>query len=122
MEFLGHREDMPDLLRKADVAVLPTTYLEGVPRFLLEAAATGLPLVATDIEACRAIVREGINGLLVPPRDSGALAEAIIRLVTDEDLRTRFGEASRSIGVREFSEDRIVSRYLDVYRQVGILR
>src|SRR5206468_1936880 len=67
IEWLGRRDDMPDLLAKASVVVLPTMYGEGVPKILLEAAATGRPIVATDVRGCREIVKHGINGLLVPP-------------------------------------------------------
>jgi len=104
VEFLGHRSDMPVLLRQASVAVLPSYYPEGVPFFLLEAAATGLPLVASDIPGCAEVVREGINGYLVPPKNGPALAQALERLVHDSSLRSRFGEASRSIAVEKFSE------------------
>ena len=121
IEFVGHRDDMPELLRQVDVAVLPTYYNEGLPRFLLEAAATGLPLVATDIEACRLVVQEGINGFLVSPRDVDALAHAMTRLLADEGLRQRFGRASRPIVVQSFSEERVVQQYLRLYRDMGIV-
>lgn len=120
VEFLGHRSDMPELLRQVDIAVLPS-YHEGMPRFLLEAAATGLPLVATDIEGCRMVVHEGVNGFLVPPRNPEALAEALKRLIRDPELRQQMGAASREIAVREFDEVLVVERYLDLYRQLGVL-
>ena len=121
IEFVGHRDDMPELLRQVDVAVLPTYYNEGLPRFLLEAAATGLPLVATDIEACRLVVREGVNGLLVSPRDVDALTDAMRRLLTEEGLRQRLGSASRPIVVENFSEEKVVQQYLRLYRHMGIV-
>lgn len=121
VEFLGHVEDMPALLREADIAVLPTYYNEGVPVFLLEAAASGLPLVATDIEGCRVIVRPGVNGLIVPAKDPSALAGAIATLVADPALRARMGAASREIAVSEFGHARVIEQYLDVYRAVGVL-
>ncbi len=117
IRWLGHRKDMPDLLRRADIAVLPS-YHEGVPRFLLEAAATGLPIVATDIEGCRVVVRDGVNGFLVPVRDSSALAQAIERLVRDPVLRQSMGKASRQIAETEFDQQKILQQYLDLYRQV----
>lgn len=120
VEILGHRDDMPGLLREADVAVLPS-YHEGAPRFLLEAAATGLPLVATDIAGCRIMVRPGVNGILVPPRDPHALAEAIADFAADPALRARMGAASREIAVNEFDQDRIIGQYLAVYRRLGLL-
>ena len=120
VEFLGHREDMPALLRQASVAVLPS-YHEGLSRVLVEAAATGLPLVATRVGGCEAVVHEGENGYLVPPRDSQALAEGIDRLLGDADCRRRMGHASREIAEREFSVSRITQQYLDVYRRLGLL-
>jgi glycosyltransferase involved in cell wall biosynthesis len=119
VEFLGQRTDMPELLRQADIAVLPS-YHEGLPRFLQEAAATGLPLVATDIEGCRMVVRTGINGLLVPPKDPMALAQALVTLVTDASIRARMGRTSREIAVQEFNEARITEQYLWLYKELGV--
>jgi glycosyltransferase involved in cell wall biosynthesis len=120
VEFLGQRTDIPELLRQADIAVLPS-YHEGLPRFLQEAAATGLPLVATDIEGCRMVVRTGINGLLVPPKDAMALAQALGTLVTDASMRARMGRTSREIAVQEFNEARIMEQYLWLYKELGVL-
>jgi glycosyltransferase involved in cell wall biosynthesis len=117
IEWLGPRDDMPELLRSAHVAVLPS-YHEGAPRFLLEAAATGLPLVATDIEGCRTVVRHGENGFLVPVRDASALAEAIERLACDPALRERMGRASRAIAVDAFDEAKILAQWLALYRRI----
>ena len=121
VEFLGHRDDMPELLRQVDIAVLPTSYPEGVPRFLLEAAATGLPLVASNIESCRLVVQDGVNGLLVPPRDAAALAHAMLRLVQDPAMCRQMGEASRAIAVQQFSEDLIIQQYLRLYKEHGAI-
>lgn len=118
IEWLGHREDMPELLQAAHIAVLPS-YHEGTPRFFLEAAATGLPLVGTDIEGCRMVVRDGENGFLVPVRDARSLAEAIERLIRDPALRERMGRASRAIAVQEFAEQKIIAQWLDLYRQIS---
>jgi len=121
VEFLGHRDDVPSLLAQADIAVLPTYYNEGVPFFLLEAAASGLPLIATDIEGCRAVVREGVNGFIIPPRDPQALAEAMANLIADPALRARMGAASREIAVNQFDQPRIIGQYMDLYRRIGCL-
>ncbi len=120
VEFLGHRDDMPDLLRHASIAVLPS-YHEGVSRFLLEAAATGLPLVASDIDGCRTVIRDGVNGVLVPPKDVAALTDAMARLATDSRLRARMGAASRTLAVAEFEEDAILDQYEAVYERLGVL-
>src|SRR5439155_1294294 len=82
-----------------------------VLRFLLEAAASGLPLVGTDIDGCRTVIRDGVNGLLVPPRDVESLTRAISRLVGDPDLRARMGAASRDVAVAEFEEEAILDGY-----------
>lgn len=121
VEFLGKRTDMDSVLAQADIAVLPTHYKEGLPRFLLEGAATGLALVATDIPGCRDIVRDGDNGFLIPVRDPDALAEALEQLVRDPDLRRKFGERAREIVEDEFSMRNVVDAHLDLYRDVGIL-
>lgn len=118
IRVLGHRADMDVLLKAADIAVLPTYYPEGVPRFLLEAAASGLPLVASDIPPCRAVVQDGLNGFLVPVKDEERLIEAIGKLAEDPELRTRFGAAGREIVEDRFSQQKIVGEYLDLYRDV----
>lgn len=116
VELLGHREDMPGLFQSADVVVLPS-YHEGASRVLQEAAATGLPLVATDIAGCRTAVQHGRNGLLVPVGDTTALADAIGRLASDAELRQGYGSRSREIAEAEFSEAAVVDQYLHVYDQ-----
>ena len=118
INWLGHRDDMPNLLQQVDIAVLPSYYHEGVPRFLLEAAACGLPLVATDIEGCRVVVREGVNGFLVPPRNPTALADALERLLQDPSLRRRMGQASRHIAEVEFDERKVLAKWLALYERV----
>lgn len=117
VEWRGHREDIPDILRGAHVAILPS-YREGVPRSLVEAAAAGLPLIATDVPGCREIVRNGLNGILVPPRNVEALANALERLGTDSELRQRMGQESRRIAVTEFSETQVIDETLAVYREL----
>ena len=115
IEFLGHREDMPSLLAEAGLVALPTYYGEGVPRILIEAAASGLPLIATDVPGCREVVRHDQNGLLVRPQDPVALAAAIERIMLDPQERARMGASSRAIACEEFSEERVLSETLNVY-------
>ena len=114
VSFLGHRPDIRELIQAADLAVLPS-YREGMPRSLLEAAACGLPLVATDVPGCREILSNGINGLLVPPLDSKLLAEAIIELLGDRERREAMGKRSRAIACELFSQDRVVRETMGVY-------
>lgn len=115
VEWLGHRPDIAELLRGSDIACLPTYYPEGIPLFLLEAAASGLPIVATDTPGCRAVVEPGINGYLVAPKDSIALADALKSLIRDPDLRSRFGRAGRRKAIAEFELSRVTATLVNLY-------
>ncbi|MGE0358422.1 MAG: glycosyltransferase family 4 protein [Burkholderiales bacterium] len=114
VEFLGHHEDMPGLWRSAHIACLPS-WREGTPRSLLEAGASGLALVATDVPGCREVVRNGDNGLLVPARDPAALAAALEALARDGARRLAMGRRSREIVAGGFSESHVIDRTLAVY-------
>lgn len=113
IEWLGHRADVADQIGAHHVIVLPS-YREGMPKTLLEAAASGRPIITTDIPGCRDIVRHGVNGLLVPPRDESALMEAMYWLGADPQLRERMGRAGR-IRATAFSVEDVVEHTLRVY-------
>jgi glycosyltransferase involved in cell wall biosynthesis len=117
LQLLGHVDDIRNVWAQAHVAVLPSRR-EGLPKSLLEAAACGRPLVATDVPGCREIARNGVNALLVPWDDPTALAAAIERLVKDPDLRSRFGAASRQIAVSEYSSRRVASDTAALYARL----
>jgi len=114
VKLLGHVEDMPGLLARLDIVALPS-WREGTPKILLEAAACGLPIVATDIPGCRGVVEDGESGYLVPVKSIGALAERLGELVADPELRWRFGARGREIVVEGFSMERVVGQTLGVY-------
>jgi glycosyltransferase involved in cell wall biosynthesis len=118
VEWWGRREDMPAVLAQSHVVCLPSGYGEGVPRSLIEAAASARPIVATDIPGCREIARHGENALLVPPGDPGALADALARLFADRELRMRLGAAGRRIAEAEFSADEVGRRTLALYEKL----
>lgn len=113
IEWWGHSTDMPTIMGQAHIACLPSFYREGLPKFLIEAAAAGLPLVTTDATGCREAV-DG-NGLLVPVRDPAALAEALARLLADPALRARLGARSRQLAETRFAAPRIHAAVLGVY-------
>lgn len=117
VEWWGRRDDIPCVLRQAHVACLPS-YREGLPKSLLEAAASGLPLVATDTPGCREVVLHGQNGLLVPPRDAAALAGALRELIQNAVLRQSMGRRSRTLAVESFSQRYVIELTLDLYRTV----
>jgi glycosyltransferase involved in cell wall biosynthesis len=114
---LGHMEEMPKLLGTVDIVVLPS-YREGTPRILLEAAASGLPIVATDVPGCREIVEPGVNGLLVPPKNSHALAKAIDYLINAPVVRKQMGVQGRRKVLAEFDERLVVRETLDIYSEL----
>ena len=115
--WLGPVADVREVWRRAAIAVLPSTYGEGVPKALLEAAACARPIVASDVPGCREAVRAGKNGILVPPGDSAALADAIAALVADPVLRASMGEAGRSLVEGGFAEEIIARETLALYRE-----
>jgi glycosyltransferase involved in cell wall biosynthesis len=116
VEWWGHREDMPGAYRGATLIVLPS-YREGLPKVLLEAAACGKAIVATDVPGCRDVVRHGLTGLLVPPRNSDALAGAIERLLRDQAMREEMGNHGREMAVQHWTAPRIQEQVLALYRE-----
>jgi glycosyltransferase involved in cell wall biosynthesis len=117
VEWWGQRDDMPSVFAQSHVVCLPS-YREGIPRVLIEAAASGRAIVTTDSPGCREVVRHGENGLLVPPRSPEALAGAMATLLGDASLRAQMGVRGREIAVQEFSEERVVRETLSVYRDL----
>ena len=117
IKHLGFVEDIGALWAHAHIAVLPS-HREGLPLSLLEAAACGRPLVATDVPGCRDIARADLNALLVPVQDPGALADAIDRLGRDPQLRRKFGKASRELVERNFSSQRIGRDVVALYQRL----
>jgi glycosyltransferase involved in cell wall biosynthesis len=115
VEWLGHRDDMPALLAQAHLVALPTSYGEGLPRSLVEAAASGRAVIAGDMPGCREVVTHGVTGLLVKPRDPEGLADAIEALIRDPARRAAMGRKGRERAEREFSDERIVQQTLEVY-------
>jgi glycosyltransferase involved in cell wall biosynthesis len=115
IEWLGQVMDMRDLFSKCHVVCLPS-YREGIPRVLLEAAASGRPIVTTNVPGCRDAVLEGKTGVLVPAQNSHALAAALQQLIEDAHLRKRLGAKGRLMVERRFSAVRVVAETLDMLR------
>jgi glycosyltransferase involved in cell wall biosynthesis len=114
VRFLGGRHDVDRLYPGMDVFVL-ASHREGFPRSAMEAAAMGVPIVATDIRGCRQVVEHGVNGLLVPARDPAALAAAIRRLTENRDLRATMSVAARERARRRFDQQQCIDTTLSVY-------
>jgi glycosyltransferase involved in cell wall biosynthesis len=118
VEWQRWQENMPELLQRCHVVCLPSYYGEGVPRILLEAAASGRAIVASDTPGCREIVIDGQNGILVPPRDVEALVDAIARLLSDARLRESMGTVGRALAERAFSDTRAHELTVATYRAI----
>jgi glycosyltransferase involved in cell wall biosynthesis len=116
--WLGHVADVATVWRRAHIAVLPSRGGEGVPKSLLEAAALGRPLIATDVPGCREIVIHEKTGLLVPVDDPQALAAAILRLVRSSQQRVRFGVAARRLVDERFAADLIGRATVALYQRL----
>ncbi|HXG45166.1 MAG TPA: glycosyltransferase family 4 protein [Gemmatimonadales bacterium] len=118
VEWWGFRPDMPAVLAGCHLVCLPSYYREGVPKVLIEAAASGRAIVTTDVPGCRDVVRHGQNGLLVPPRDVPALAAALEALLADPSRRASMGQCGREIAEAEFGLAGVVESTLALYREL----
>jgi glycosyltransferase involved in cell wall biosynthesis len=116
VEWLGQQNDIRSIWQQAHVCVLPS-YREGLPKALLEAAASGRPIITTDVPGCREVVRDGVDGLLIPMNDWCALAEAIARLAGDSELRHRMGANARARAEAEFGSVAIISQISELYAE-----
>jgi glycosyltransferase involved in cell wall biosynthesis len=116
--FLGRRDDVAALWRRSHIAGLPSYYGEGVPKSLLEAAAAGRPIVTTDMPGCRDLVPDGATGILVPPRDPKALADALACLAANPEVRSQMGAAARDLACARFAEDRVANQTQALYKRI----
>jgi glycosyltransferase involved in cell wall biosynthesis len=115
IEYLGKTDDVRPALAAADCIVLPSWYREGTPRILLEAAATGRPVITTDMPGCRDAILDGQTGFLCAPKDAAALAAAMERfLALPPAERAAMGHAGRRRAEEFFGEDRVIAAYLDL--------
>ncbi len=118
VRFLGHRDDVPELLAAADVFVFPSLY-EGLGGAVIEAMALGLPIVTSDVPAVREVTEEGGNAVLVEPANATALADALTTLLADPERREQFGRRSREIYEEQFTLESVVDRMADLYHTVA---
>lgn len=113
--FLGHRTDVAEILVQCDIGVLPSR-AEGLPNAVMEYMASGLATIATSVGGLPEMIDHEVNGLLVPPRDAGALAEAILRLLKDDELRHRLAKAGRETMQSKYDFAVVLNHLRDVYR------
>ena len=119
IDYLGdNRIDMPGLMASASLFVLPSYYPEGLPKVLLEAAASGVPVITTDHPGCRDAITNQGTGLLVPIKDSKTLAQAIIELISDESLSKHMGKQGRLLAEKSFQVSSVVDYHYSLYRRL----
>jgi glycosyltransferase involved in cell wall biosynthesis len=114
IEWIGFRTDVYSTLAASHIVVLPS-YREGLPKSLIEACAVGRPIVTTDVPGCRDVVDEGINGFIVPERQSIPLAAALEKLVVDKELRLKMGKSGREKAERLFSIESVLRKTFEIY-------
>lgn len=118
VEIWGFRRDMPSVLSQATFVVLPSYYREGVPKILIEASACGRAIITTDMPGCRDAIEPGVTGILVPPRDVVALADAMRKLILDQALCESMGVAGRRRAELLFDEKSVVAKHLSIYNEL----
>lgn len=116
----GYREDTPELLGLLDIFTLPTFTHEGLPRSILEAMSMGLPIVATDIRGCREAIVHEETGLIIPPQNSEKLAEALSKLLSNQDLRQAYSKAGRKRVEAEYDERIVFERLQTAYKDLDV--
>lgn len=118
IEWWGQRDDMPDVFAQSHIVCLPSRYGEGVPKVLIEAAACGRAIVASDTAGCREIAREGINAHLAKLDDPSALVHALDDLIQHPDRRRQFGAQGRILAEQGFSLEQVIQETLAIYHQL----
>lgn len=114
VSWIGYCDNPAELIAASHVVVLPS-YREGFPRVLIEAAAAGRPAIASDVPGCRHAILDGITGILVPVRDAKSLADAMLSLMQDTQMRLAMGVSARELAEKKYSVDSVVAAHLDIY-------
>ncbi len=118
IKWLDFQMDIKSILEQCHIMAFPSYYREGVPKSLIDACAIGRPIVTTNSIGCKDVVDDGVNGFLVPVRDSEALASKLRILIEDKELRIRMGKTSREKAEREFAIESVIMKHLEIYNRV----
>ncbi len=118
IKWIGYSSNVLGELKQCHIVAFPSYYKEGLPKSLIEANAVGRPIITTDSIGCRDTVDDGVNGFIIPIKDSDALAEKLAILIDSKDLRLQMGLAARAFAERDFSIENVVARHIDIYRQL----
>ena len=120
IKWLDFQKDIKSILEQCHIMAFPSYYREGVPKSLIDACAVGRPIVTTCSIGCKDVVDDGVNGFLVPVKDSEALAQKLRILIEDKALRNRMGKAAREKAEREFSIENVIENHLEIYSRLKI--
>ncbi len=118
IKYMGHCDNIREILLQSSIVLLPSYYREGVPKSLIEATAIGRPIITTDWVGCRETVDDGVNGFLIPIKCPEKLAEKLSVLLDNKDLRQRMGIASRKKAEQEFSVDMVIEKHFSIYQEL----
>lgn len=118
ISWLGYRNDVKELLTSSSIVAFPSYYREGLPKSLIEANAIGRPIITTNSIGCKDTVEDGVNGFLIPIKDSDALAEKLRILLKDPELRAKMGKEARKIAERDFSLSNVIEKHLKIYNEL----
>ena len=118
IKWLDFQKDIKSILEQCHIMAFPSYYREGVPKSLIDACAIGRPIVTTDSIGCKDVVDDGVNGFLVPVKDSEALAQKLRILIDNKALRVKMGKAAREKAEREFSIENVIKKHLDIYNSI----
>lgn len=119
INWLGELPSVVEAIHNSHITCLPTSYGEGIPRVLIEAAACGRPVITTDVPGCNEFVQHEIDGLLVPTGDIDQLADAIAQLASDPERRAKMGLAGRKKVLKSYSNQTVISRTIDIYKELS---
>lgn len=117
IKFLGRQDNVKEHLRNSDIFILPTYYREGIPRSILEALASGLPIITTDVPGCNLTIIPNENGILIRPRSVEAIRSAVEKILAERGNWAQMGAASRKLALSEFSENVIFTEIVKLYQQ-----
>ena len=118
IEWWGYQSDMPNVFHQSTIVCLPTSYGEGLPKSLLEAASCGRPIVTYDVPGCREIVIDGYNGILVKPKSVTGLVNAISQLINDSELCVKMGKNGRKLVEKHFTQEKIAEETIAVWEEL----
>ena len=116
VEFLGNRSDLKDILAESHIFILPSYYAEGIPKVLLEAAASGCAVITTEHPGCRDAIIPGKTGMLIAPRDISSLISALVKMASDRDLIESMGKAGRLMAEQKFCVSKVIDNHYSLYK------